>query len=204
MPPSRIDFNNPFDYMDHKNNPTEPTKDGVVVYCASSQRVDPKYLNAAHQTGALIAQAGLRLLCGGGAMGLMAAAIEGCVEANGCAIGVLPHFMIEKGWGHPHLTQCIDTPSMHVRKQTMANLSCAAIALPGGIGTLDELAEIMTWHQLELFTGPVIIVNIDGFYNPLIEMFKKMTAEKFMRDDIIPAHIVSTPAEAIQLIKESR
>lgn len=62
----------------------------------------------------------------------------------------------------------------------------------------------MTWHQLELFTGPVIIVNIDGFYNPLIEMFKKMTAEKFMRGDIIPAHIVSTPAEAIQLIKESR
>lgn len=176
-------------------------KDGVVVYCASSQRVDPKYIEAARETGRLIAQAGLKLVCGGGVMGLMAAAIEGCVAEKGCAVGVLPHFMIEKGWGHPQLTECIDTPSMHVRKKTMADMSRAAIALPGGIGTLDELAEIMTWNQLELFNGPVIIVNIDGFYDPLIEMFRRMTEEKFMRGDMVPAHVVNTPAEAMELIK---
>lgn len=176
-------------------------KTGVAVYCASSQRVNPKFLAVANETGRLIAEAGLTLVCGGGVMGLMAAAIEGCTEAGGKAIGVLPHFMIEKKWNHPQLTECIDTPSMHVRKETMARLSCAAIALPGGIGTLDELCEIMTWQQLGLFAGPVIIVNTDGFYDPLIEMFRKMTAEKFMRGDVIPAEIVTSPAEALALIQ---
>lgn len=179
-------------------------KEGVAVYCASSQRVDPKYLEVAAETGRLIAESGLTLVCGGGAMGLMAAAIEGCVAAGGNAVGVLPHFMIEKKWNHAQLTECIDTPSMHVRKETMARLSCAAIALPGGIGTLDELCEIMTWQQLGLFAGPVIIVNTDGFYGPLIEMFHKMRAERFMRDDKIPAEIVNTPDEALGIIQRNR
>ena len=98
---------------------------------------------------------------------------------------------------------CIIDRTMHVRKATMAELSVAAIALPGGIGTLDELAEIMTWHQLGLFQGPVIIVNTDGFYDPLLQMFRKMNDERFMRDDIIPAHVVTTPAEAIEIITSS-
>lgn len=196
------------DVENNKNNhichPAVNEKDGVVVYCASSQRIDPKYVRAANETGRLIARAGLKLVCGGGVMGLMAAAIEGCIAEGGQAIGVLPHFMIEKGWGHPQLTRCIDTPTMHVRKMTMAEMSCAAIALPGGIGTLDELAEIMTWSQLGLFTGPVIVVNTDGFYDPLVSMFRRMTDEGFMRGDIIPTQIVSSPAEAMDIIKSMK
>lgn len=179
-------------------------RNGVAVYCASSARIDRKYLDVARETGKLIAGAGLTLVNGGGIMGLMAATIEGCIETGGTAIGVLPQFMIEKGWAHPNLTRRISTPTMHMRKATMANLSIATIALPGGIGTLDELAEIMTWHQLGLFPGPVIIVNTDGFYDPLIQMFQKMADEKFMRDDTVPARIASSPAEAMDIILKHR
>lgn len=178
---------------------TLPT--GVAVYCASSDSVPAIYPAVARRMGALIARAGLTLVCGGGARGLMAAAIEGAVEAGGEAVGVLPQFMIESGWNHPSLTRTIVTPTMHVRKQTMASMSRAVVALAGGIGTLDELAEMMTWHQLGLFTGPVIIVNTDGFYDPLLAMFDRMTREGFMRGDTLPAVVVSTPEEAIELIE---
>lgn len=175
-------------------------KNGIVVYCASSSSVPEKYLAAAREMGALIARAGYTLVNGGGARGLMAAAIEGAHSCGGHIIGVLPHFMIERGWAHGLLTECIDTPSMHVRKHTMASLSRAAVALPGGIGTLDELCEMMTWHQLKLFRGPVIIVNIDGYFDPLLEMFARMQEQHFMRDGKIPAVVVSTPSEAMEVI----
>ncbi len=86
----------------------------------------------------------------------------------------------------------------------MASRSCGAVALAGGIGTLDELAEMMTWHQLGIFEGPVVIVNTDGFYDPLLQMFEKMQAEGFMRGDVIPATVVATPQEAIDVIVNSR
>lgn len=179
-------------------------KNGIVVYCASSSSVPQKYLDAAREMGRLIADGGYTLVNGGGYRGLMGATIEGAAEAGGHIVGVLPHFMIERGWAHSLLSECIDTPSMHVRKQTMASLSCAAVALPGGIGTLDELCEMMTWHQLKLFTGPVIIVNIDGFFDPLLEMFRRMQDQNFMRDNNIPAIVVSTPAEAIKIVEEHK
>ncbi len=185
-------------------NEKEMKPDGVVVYCASSSRIDRKYKEAALEMGRLIAANGLELVCGGGSAGLMAAAIDGALEAGGHTVGVLPHFMIEKGWAHEGLHECIDTPSMHVRKATMASRSCGAVALAGGIGTLDELAEMMTWHQLGIFEGPVVIVNTDGFYDPLLQMFEKMQAEGFMRGDVIPATVVATPQEAIDVIVNSR
>ena len=178
-------------------------KKGITVYCASSSSVDVKYLAAARRMGALIARDGFTLVNGGGARGLMAATIDGAYEEGGHIIGVLPHFMIERGWANERLTECIDTPSMHVRKETMASLSCAAVALPGGIGTLDELCEMMTWHQLKLFTGPVVIVNTDGFFDPLIEMFTRMQELHFMRGGEIPAVVVSTPDEALEYIRQN-
>lgn len=173
---------------------------GVAVYCASSSDIDVRYLDVARCMGSLIAGSGLTLVCGGGAGGMMAAAIEGAVDAGGEAVGVLPHFMIEKNWNHPRLTRCIDTESMHHRKMTMASMSRAAVALPGGIGTLDELAEIMTWNQLGLFTGPVIIVNTDGYYDLLVALFESMQAKGFMRGGNIPAIVVATPEEAMAII----
>lgn len=174
--------------------------DGILIYCASSSTVPQEYLTLARDTGRLIAEAGHPLVSGGGAAGLMASAIDGCIDAGGTAIGVLPQFMIEKAWAHPRLSHTIATPSMHVRKQTMADLSIGAIALPGGIGTLDELCEIMTWHQLGLYRHPVVILNTGGFYDPLLEMFSKMQSLNFMRGGTIPAIVASTPEEAIKLI----
>lgn len=178
-------------------------RDGVVVYCASSSEVPQKYLDAAYEMGELIAKNGFTLVTGGGYRGLMASTIDGALAGKGKVTGVLPHFMLERGWAHEGLTRCIDTPSMHVRKQTMADLSVAAVALPGGIGTLDELCEIMAWSQLKLFPGKVVLVNVDGFFDPLISMFDKMREEGFMRGGEIPVKVVSTPQEAIEYIGNS-
>lgn len=177
------------------NNPR-----GVAVYCASSSLVPAIYLDTARRMGELLAREGLTLVCGGGYRGLMGAAIDGALAAGGVATGVLPQFMIERGWAHPGLSEVISTPTMHVRKETMASMSRAAVALAGGIGTLDELCEIMTWHQLGLFAGPVIIVNTDGFYDPLIGMFERMREQNFMRGGVIPAVVVGTPEEALEVI----
>lgn len=182
---------------------TEVERNGVVVYCASSSWVPRKYLDAAYEMGSLIAKNGFTLVTGGGYRGLMASTIDGALSEGGNVTGVLPHFMIENGWAHKGLTKCIDTPSMHVRKQTMADLSVAAVALPGGIGTLDELCEIMAWSQLKLFHGKVVLVNVDGFFDPLIGMFDKMKEEGFMRGGEIPVKVVATPQEAIEYIGDS-
>ncbi|MCC2779693.1 TIGR00730 family Rossman fold protein [Parabacteroides distasonis] len=172
----------------------------IVVYCASSDRVAPLYIQTAYKTGELIARSGYGLVCGGGSEGLMGAAIDGTLKAGGKAIGVIPKFMVDNGWCHGNLSEAIVTDTMHIRKETMASMSEAAIALPGGIGTLEELAEIMTWRQLGIFRKPVVLVNTDGFYKPLIEMFDKMNALGFMRDDAVPCVVVSTPQEAIDVI----
>ena len=123
---------------------------GVAVYGASSKEIDDKYLEAARQIGRLLADNNTPVVSGGGRGGIMAAVTEGALEKGGTAIGVLPDFMIERGWNHPMLTHTITTESMHERKATMAALSCGAIAMPGGVGTLDELFELITWRQLGL------------------------------------------------------
>lgn len=179
----------------------EVVKNGVVVYCASSQAVDERFLESARTMGALIAEAGFTLVNGGGVRGLMAATIDGALAHGGEAVGVLPRFMVEKGWAHPGLTRELVTETMHERKALMARMSCAAVALAGGIGTLDELCEMMTWRQLGLFEGPVVLVNTAGFYDPFIEMLERMRELRFMRDDKLPVRVVNTPAEAMDVIK---
>lgn len=179
---------------------TLPLGHGVAVYCAAADQIDPVFPATAREMGRLLAQAGITLVNGGGRMGLMGATIDGALEAGGKAIGVLPQFMIDKGWAHPGLTETIATPTMHVRKQTMASLSRAVVALAGGVGTLDELCEMMAWSQLGIFTGPVIIVNTEGFYDPMIDMFNRMFEMGFMRNGRIPATVVTTPQEAMEVI----
>lgn len=155
----------------------------VTVYGASSPLVARKYKEAAYALGQAIARAGMDLVSGGGREGLMAAAITGALDAGGRAIGVLPGFMVERGWNHPALSEMITVGSMHERKRTMASLSRAAVALPGGCGTFEELLEIITWRQLGLYQGHVVILNVDGYYDPLIGMLDRSIAEHFMNDD---------------------
>lgn len=177
----------------------------ITIYGSSSANLAPVFYDAARRTGVLIARAGFDLVSGGGRAGLMGAAIEGAHEAGGKVIGVLPAFMIERGWDHPGLDVTIPTPDMHTRKSVMASYAAGVIALPGGIGTLDELMEIITWRQLGLWDGPVVILDTDGYYTPLLEMLAVAGERGFMRP-VAPGKelwtVASTPAEAVEYVKK--
>lgn len=167
----------------NRDNENTLQGDAICVYGASSEHISDTYKRAATECGAAIARSGHPLVCGGGRMGLMRCAIEGALSAGGEAIGVLPHFMVQRAWQHPQLTRMIDTADMHERKATMARLSMAVIAAPGGCGTLEELLEIITWRQLGLWRGQVVILNVDGYYDPLVEMLERTIEQGFRRGD---------------------
>lgn len=173
----------------------------VCVYCASSTKIDPAYFEAARQLGTLLARRGILQVNGGGNMGLMGALTDAALAAGGRVTGIMPRFMVDEGWYHNGLTGLMTTDTMHQRKQTMADMSNAVIALPGGCGTLEELLEIITWKQLGLYHNPIVILNINGFYDPLLQMLQRAVDEHFMR----PQHtdiwrVAATPEEAIELI----
>jgi uncharacterized protein (TIGR00730 family) len=162
----------------------------VCVYCASSTQVASAYREAATELGHLLGERNLRVINGAGNSGLMCVVSDAALAAGGTVTGVIPRFMVEQDWCHKGLTDLVEVDSMHERKQRMADLSDAVIALPGGCGTLEELLEVITWKQLGLYLNPIVILNINGYFDPL-----------FMR----PQHaalwaVASTPTEAVGLI----
>ena len=173
----------------------------VCVYCASSTKIDKAYFDAAEALGRLLGEKNIRLINGAGGIGLMRAVSDGALAADGKVTGVIPKFMIEQGWHHNGLTELIEVDNMHERKQTMANLSDAVIALPGGVGTLEELLEIITWKQLGLYLKPIVILNTNGYFDPLLEMLEKAIDENFMRQqhgDIW--QVANSPEEAVEAV----
>lgn len=176
----------------------------VCVYCASSTQIDPAYFEAARQLGTLLAEAGIGVVNGAGRMGLMAAVSNAALAAGGRVTGVIPRFMVEQGWQHTGLTQLVEVDNMHQRKRLMAQLGDATIALPGGCGTLEELLEVITWKQLGLYLKPVVLLNVNGYYDPLLAMFRRAVDEHFMRPQHASIwHVASTPAEALRLVAET-
>lgn len=173
----------------------------VCVYCASSTKIDAAYFDAARELGALLGQRRIRLINGAGNMGLMAAVSDAALRAGGEVTGVIPRFMVEQGWHHTGLTQLLEVEDMHERKRTMAELSDAVIALPGGCGTLEELLEIITWKQLGLYLNPIVILNVKGYFDPLLRMLRQAVEENFMRERHGAIwHVAQTPQEALELI----
>lgn len=173
----------------------------VCVYSASSTKINEIYFETANRLGHLLAQKGIRLINGAGCLGLMKDCADACLNAGGQVTGVIPRFMTEQGWHHTGLTELIVTEDMHTRKQTMAHLSDAAIALPGGCGTLEELLEVITWKQLGIYLKPIVILNTNNYYNPLLQMLEKAVDEHFMRPEHQAIwHVAQTPEEAIELI----
>mgnify|MGYP003530272099 FL=1 len=176
----------------------------VCVYSASSTKIAPVYFAVAEELGQLLALRGINLINGAGSIGLMAATSNACLAAGGTVTGVIPRFMVEQGWQHKSLTQLIVTETMHERKQIMAEMSDGVIALPGGCGTMEELLEIITWKQLGIYLNPIIILNIDGFYNPLLEMLQRAIDGNFMRPEHQNIWQVATSAQqAIELLYTS-
>ena len=173
----------------------------VCVYCASSTKIPAIYFEVANELGRLLGELQLNVVNGAGNIGLMRAVSNATLAAGGTVTGVIPHFMVEQNWYHKGLTQLIEVETMHERKQKMANLSDACIALPGGCGTLGELLEIITWKQLGLYVNPIVILNVNHYYDPLLQLFEQAIQEQFMR----PQHqrlwaVAETAKEAVQLI----
>ena len=172
----------------------------ICVYCASSPQIAPVYFKAAERLGYLLAEKGINLIDGAGKVGLMGCLNNIVLAAGGTVTGVIPRFMVERGWHHSGLTQLVETETMHERKSLMARMSDAVIALPGGCGTMEELLEVITWKQLGLYLKPIVVLNIQGFYNPLIEMLEKAIGQQFMRREHESLwQVAFTPEEAVEL-----
>jgi uncharacterized protein (TIGR00730 family) len=174
-------------------------KKTICVYCASSTKINQRYYDAAVELGELIASKGLRLVNGAGTMGLMRACADAVLNNGGEAVGVIPQFMIDRNWHYEDMTELIVTKDMHERKRKLAEMADALIALPGGCGTFEELLEAITWKQLGIISKPIVILNTDGYYDPLIEMLGKAARERFMREEHLKLWTVaSTPEEAME------
>jgi uncharacterized protein (TIGR00730 family) len=147
----------------------------VCVFCGSSAPADPRYRDAARALGALIARRGVDLVYGAGSVGLMGELADAALGHGGRVIGVIPAGLFAREVGHTGLTELHEVASMHERKQLMYDLSDAFVALPGGLGTLEELAEVATWSQLGLHSKPVALLDVDGFWEPLVSQLDRMT-----------------------------
>jgi uncharacterized protein (TIGR00730 family) len=155
----------------------------VCVFCGSSPGSDPAYLAAARETGRALARRGLRLVYGGGSVGLMGAVADAALEAGGEVTGVIPRALQLRELAHSRLTTLHVVGSMHERKARMAALAEGFLALPGGMGTLEELAEILTWAQLGLHARPVGVLDVAGYFAPLVGFFDRATSEGFLRPE---------------------
>ncbi|MET3854140.1 TIGR00730 family Rossman fold protein [Rhizobium sp. OAE497] len=155
----------------------------ICVYCGSRPGRDAAYMTAGRTLGKEIAEYGLRLIYGGGTKGIMGAVASGVLSAGGQVTGIIPEFLIDmEATRHSlgQLNELIVTPDMHARKHMMFERSDAFVALPGGIGTLEEIVEIMTWAQLARHEKPMVFANINGFWDPMMELMKHMTEEGFI------------------------
>jgi uncharacterized protein (TIGR00730 family) len=169
----------------------------VLVFCGSSPGARPEYAESADALGRLLAGRGLGLVYGGASVGLMGAVADGALAAGGEVIGVIPRGLVEREIGHPGLTELREVSTMHERKALMAELSDAVIALPGGTGTLDELFELFTWSQLGLHRMPIGLLDVAGYWQPLLAMLDHMVAERLLRAEHRATLLVSTDAAAL-------
>ena len=160
--------------------PARPVDRAVCVYCASSQSAPAEYREAAFRLGESLALRGIAVIYGGGAKGSMGALADGALSKGGRVIGILPRFMDDLEWGHRGLSELRLVEDMRTRKHLMLTSAHAAVALPGGCGTLEELLEAITLKRLGLFTGPIVLVNMRGYFQPLLEMLARAVEERFM------------------------
>lgn len=154
----------------------------VCVFCGSSLGVHPAYAQAADETGRILAQRGIELVYGGGKVGLMGRIADACLGHGGRVIGVMPKALFEKEIGHQGLTELRVVASMHERKALMADMAGAFIAMPGGFGTWEEFCEVLTWSQLGLQRKACALLNVNGYYDPLLAMADRAVEHGFVRD----------------------
>lgn len=174
----------------------------VCVYCGSSPGARPEYAAAARDLGRLLAGEGIGLVYGGGNVGLMGIVADAALAAGGEVVGVIPRHLANLELAHRGVTVLHEVATMHERKARMADLSDGFIALPGGIGTLEEIFEVCTWTQLGLHPKPCGFLNVAGFYNPVVNLLETMVTERFLRPEHREAILVSS--SAIDLLERLR
>jgi uncharacterized protein (TIGR00730 family) len=165
----------------------------VCVYCGSGPGTDPQFVEAAIQFGKVLADNKVRLVYGGGSLGLMGALAKSVLDHGGSATGIIPEFLTTREVALTRVQEMIVTPDMHERKRLMFERSDAFVALPGGIGTLEELVEQLTWQQLGRHAKPILLANINGFWEPLLSLLTHMRATEFIR-----------PGLAVNILKAER
>jgi len=153
----------------------------ICVFASSSSRINTEYVSAASQLGLLLAKSKMDVVFGGGGIGLMGKLADAVLKNGGTITGVIPSFMKDEGWGHSDVSEMVITQDMGERKKHMLAIANGVVALPGGIGTLEELTEAITLKQLGLFNGPIIILNTLNFYNKFIEFLEHMIDGHFLR-----------------------
>lgn len=176
----------------------------ICVYCASSSKIDESYFDAAERLAVQLVSHEVTIVYGGGAAGLMGCIADTAIEHGGHVVGIIPKFMTEVEWQHKDLEEIHVVSDMHERKKRLLEGTDAVIALPGGSGTFEELLEAISMKRLGLYTKPIIIVNINNYYAPLIEMLDKSIKENFMSE----AHrnmwtVVSNPDLVMDSIENS-
>ncbi len=173
----------------------------ISVFAASSSKIPSEFFSVAKKLGKLIADNGHEVVFGGGGIGLMGALADKAMEHGARVTGVIPGFMVENGWGHNNIDETLVTPDMNSRKKKIFEISDAVIALPGGVGTLEELTEAITLKQLGLYKGPIVILNTSGFYNSLLNYFDELADQSFMRKEHKNIwYVADTPEEALLYI----
>ncbi|MBO7523441.1 MAG: TIGR00730 family Rossman fold protein [Bacteroidales bacterium] len=173
----------------------------VAVFAASSNKTKKSFRDAASRLGNLFVENNITAVYGGGGIGLMGDLADAMLQRDGKIIGVIPRFMVNEGWGHQDVTDMIVTETMSERKDKIFEISDAVVALPGGIGTLEELSQAITQKQLSLWNGPIVWINTDGFYDKLIAHFENMMSENLMsRQQSAMWNIVDSPEDAINAI----
>jgi uncharacterized protein (TIGR00730 family) len=173
----------------------------ICVFCGSGKGLNPVYSDAARRLGLLLARTSARLVYGGGKVGLMGILADAVMAEGGTVTGVIPTFLMEKEVGHRGISNLEVVDSMHQRKQRMADLADAFVALPGGWGTLEELSEILTWKQLQLITQPVVLLNTNQFFDPLLDQMRLMEKEGFLHSGNLKFLLVGkTPEDVISLL----
>jgi uncharacterized protein (TIGR00730 family) len=151
----------------------------LCVYCGASSQVDAIYRDAAAETGRLLARAGIEVVFGGGRVGLMGILADAALAEGGRVTGIIPQHLDDREVGHRGLTELIVVPSMHVRKQLMADRSDGFLALPGGLGTLDETFEMITWKQIGLHDKPIVMLDVEGYWGPFHALYRHVVESGF-------------------------
>jgi uncharacterized protein (TIGR00730 family) len=176
----------------------------VAVYCGSRFGDSPAFAQAARTLGELIGRSGVTLVYGGGRVGLMGTVADAVMASGGQVVGVIPQALMDREVGHSGLTELHVVQTMHERKQLMAERADAFISLPGGIGTLEELYEVWSWQQLGYHDKPVALLNVDGYYDPLLEFHGAMHSRGFVSDAQFNALLVGTdPALLLERVRRA-